>query len=48
MVGYGHIGAQLGVLAIGYVVIDLDAEHSAVALAQLRGVKGTIKTRVLF
>ena len=33
---------------IGYVVIDLDAEHSAAALAQLRGVKGTIKTRALF
>ena len=33
---------------IGYVVIDLDAEHSAAALAQLRRVKGTVKTRVLF
>ena len=33
---------------IGYVVIDLDAEHSAAALAQLCRVTGTIKTRVLF
>jgi D-3-phosphoglycerate dehydrogenase len=33
---------------IGYVVIDLDAEHSQAALEQLRGVEGTIRTRMLF
>jgi D-3-phosphoglycerate dehydrogenase len=33
---------------IGYVVIDLDAEHSQAALARLREVEGTIRTRVLF
>jgi len=33
---------------IGYVVIDTDAEHSEQALAGLRAVPGTIKTRVLF
>jgi hypothetical protein len=30
------------------VVIDLDAEHSQAALARLREVEGTIRTRVLF
>jgi D-3-phosphoglycerate dehydrogenase / 2-oxoglutarate reductase len=33
---------------IGYVVIDLDAEHSQTALEGLRDVEGTIRTRVLF
>ena len=33
---------------IGYVVIDLDAEHSQTALEELRRVEGTIRTRVLF
>ena len=33
---------------IGYVVIDLDAEHSARALEELRAIEGTIRTRVLF
>ena len=33
---------------IGYVVIDVEAEHSQAALEKLRGVDGTIRTRVLF
>jgi D-3-phosphoglycerate dehydrogenase / 2-oxoglutarate reductase len=33
---------------IGYVVIDLDAEHSNSALRRLSAVEGTIRTRVLF
>ncbi|MDX1693664.1 MAG: phosphoglycerate dehydrogenase [Ketobacteraceae bacterium] len=33
---------------IGYVVIDVDAEYSDVALEKLRKVEGTIRTRVLF
>ena len=33
---------------IGYVVIDVDKAYSDVALRKLRGVKGTIKARVLF
>ncbi len=33
---------------VGYVVIDLDAEHSERALPALREVTGTIRTRVLF
>jgi D-3-phosphoglycerate dehydrogenase / 2-oxoglutarate reductase len=33
---------------IGYVVIDIDAAHSDVALAKLAGVSGTIRSRVLF
>ncbi len=33
---------------IGYVVIDVDAEYSDVALQKLREVDGTIRTRVLF
>lgn len=33
---------------IGYVVIDIDAEHSDLALEKLSKVEGTIKTRVLF
>ena len=34
--------------AIGYVVIDIDAEHSDLALAKLAEVPGTIRSRVLF
>jgi D-3-phosphoglycerate dehydrogenase / 2-oxoglutarate reductase len=33
---------------IGYVVIDVEAEHSQAALEKLREVEGTIRTRVLF
>lgn len=34
--------------AIGYVVIDIDAVHSDMALAKLLEVSGTIRSRVLF
>jgi D-3-phosphoglycerate dehydrogenase len=34
--------------AIGYVVIDIDAAHSDMALARLAQVPGTIRSRVLF
>ncbi|NML84587.1 phosphoglycerate dehydrogenase [Polaromonas sp.] len=34
--------------AIGYVVIDIDAAHSDIALAKLAEVPGTIRSRVLF
>lgn len=34
--------------AVGYVVIDIDAEYSDVALAKLSSIEGTIRTRVLF
>ena len=34
--------------AIGYVVIDIDAAHSDMALAKLAEVPGTIRSRVLF
>ncbi|MEO5606592.1 MAG: phosphoglycerate dehydrogenase [Polaromonas sp.] len=34
--------------AIGYVVIDIDAAYSEVALAKLAEVSGTIRSRVLF
>ncbi len=34
--------------AVGYVVIDVDAEYSDVALARLAAVDGTIRSRVLF
>ena len=34
--------------AIGYVVIDIDAAHSDIALAKLAEVQGTIRSRVLF
>ena len=34
--------------AIGYVVIDIDAAHSDLALAKLAEVPGTIRSRVLF
>ena len=33
---------------VGYVVIDVNAEHSAAALEQLRQIEGTIRARVLF
>ena len=33
---------------VGYVVIDIDAEHSDLALAKLADVSGTLRTRVLF
>jgi len=33
---------------IGYVVIDIDAEYSDLALAKLAAIEGTIRTRVLF
>ncbi len=34
--------------SIGYVVIDIDAEYSDLALARLAGIEGTIRSRVLF
>ncbi len=34
--------------AIGYVVIDIEAEYSDLALARLSGIEGTIRCRVLF
>ena len=34
--------------AIGYVVIDVDAEYSDIALAKLAAIEGTIRSRVLF
>ena len=34
--------------AVGYVVIDIDAAHSDMALAKLADVQGTIRSRVLF
>ena len=34
--------------AIGYVVIDIDAAYSDLALAKLAEVPGTIRSRVLF
>ncbi len=34
--------------AVGYVVIDIDAAHSDIALAKLADVSGTIRSRVLF
>jgi len=33
---------------IGYVVLDVDAGHSAAALEQLRQIEGTIRSRILF
>lgn len=33
---------------IGYVVMDIDAEHSVKALNKLQAIQGTIKARVLF
>jgi D-3-phosphoglycerate dehydrogenase / 2-oxoglutarate reductase len=34
--------------AVGYVVIDIDAAHSDMALSKLAAVQGTIRSRVLF
>jgi D-3-phosphoglycerate dehydrogenase len=34
--------------AVGYVVIDVDAEYSDVALTKLAAIEGTIRSRVLF
>ena len=34
--------------AIGYVVIDIDAEYSDIALEKLASIDGTIRSRVLF
>ena len=34
--------------AVGYVVIDIDAEYSDYALAKLASIEGTIRSRVLF
>jgi len=34
--------------SVGYVVIDIDADYSDVALAALSAIEGTIRTRVLF
>jgi D-3-phosphoglycerate dehydrogenase len=34
--------------AIGYVVIDIDAEYSDMALTKLASIEGTIRSRVLF
>ena len=33
---------------VGYVVIDIDAEYSELALKKLSEVEGTIRSRVLF
>jgi D-3-phosphoglycerate dehydrogenase len=33
---------------VGYVVMDIDAEHSKLAVKQLKQVSGTIRCRVLF
>jgi D-3-phosphoglycerate dehydrogenase len=33
---------------VGYVVIDIDAEHSDIALKKLAAIEGTIRSRVLF
>jgi D-3-phosphoglycerate dehydrogenase len=34
--------------AVGYVVIDVDAEYSDIALGKLAAIEGTIRSRVLF
>ena len=34
--------------AVGYVVIDIDAEYSDMALSRLSSIEGTIRCRVLF
>ena len=34
--------------AVGYVVIDIDAEYSDIALEKLANIEGTIRSRVLF
>ena len=33
---------------VGYVVMDIDAAHSELALAELARVPGTLRSRVLF
>jgi D-3-phosphoglycerate dehydrogenase len=33
---------------VGYVVMDIDAEHSEIALARLSALEGTLRCRVLF
>jgi D-3-phosphoglycerate dehydrogenase len=35
-------------MTVGYVVIDIDAEYSDLALAKLAAIEGTIRSRVLF
>ena len=51
---FGAIGVNIAAqylqtnAEIGYVVIDVEAEHSQAALEKLREVEGTIRTRVLF
>ncbi len=34
--------------SVGYVVVDIDAEYSDVALQQLKSIEGTMRCRVLF
>ncbi len=34
--------------SVGYVVIDIDAEYSDLALQKLAAIEGTIRSRVLF
>ncbi len=34
--------------SVGYVVVDIDAEYSEIALERLRQIEGTIRARVLF
>jgi D-3-phosphoglycerate dehydrogenase len=34
--------------AIGYLVMDVDADYSTVALQKLQEIDGTIRTRVLY
>ena len=34
--------------SVGYVVIDVDAEYSDIALEKLAAIDGTIRSRVLF
>ena len=33
---------------VGYVVMDVDAQHSQAVLEKLHGVEGTLKARLLF
>ncbi|HUH57295.1 MAG TPA: phosphoglycerate dehydrogenase, partial [Pseudomonadales bacterium] len=33
---------------VGYVVIDIDAEHSELALSKLQEVEGTMRCRILY
>ena len=34
--------------SVGYVVIDIDAQYSEIALKKLTTIEGTIRSRVLF